>query len=197
MYPKALSDLINDFKKLPGVGEKSAERFSLFITSKLNFDEISEFSNHLINLNQNITTCPNCHTLIDKSVGCTICSDQSRDKKVLMIVEDSKDVFLLEKLNVFKGYYHVIGGLIDYIRGIDENKLSIKEILKKVSGVEEIILALSQTLEGETTSRYIKSLLRDTNINITKLASGIPYGADIKYTDEVTLTNALKERKEY
>lgn len=196
MYPKVLNDLIESFKKLPGIGEKTSERLAFAV---LNFDDedIETFSNSIKNLHKDICHCQKCGTLTDQEL-CTICQDKTRDSKTLIVVEDSKDVFLFEKIGNFKGYYHVLGGLISPLDDIGPDDISIKQLLKRIEEdhVEEIILAIKSSIEADTTSLYIKKILEKKNIKITRLASGIPIGAEMDYVDALTLESALKNRME-
>lgn len=196
LYPKSLERLIESFKMLPGIGEKTAERLSFAI---LDFDleNVLEFSNSLIDVKNNIKHCSICGTLSDDDV-CSICSDKSRDKDTLIVVEDSKDVFLFERIGNFRGYYHVLGGLISPLNDIGPDDIAIKELLKRVkeNNIKEVILAISSGIEADATSLYIKRLLEKNNIVVTRIASGIPIGADMDYVDSLTLESALKNRKE-
>ncbi|MDR2822026.1 MAG: recombination mediator RecR [Acholeplasmatales bacterium] len=196
MYPNTIINLINDFKKIPSIGEKSAERFVLHIISKYTKTEIEDFSKHLLEINSKLKKCPVCGMLIDTN-SCYICEDKSRHLDTLMIVSEIKDVYLIERTNAYHGLYHVLGGEIDYSRGIDEKKLAIETLIVRLKETKEVILALNNTLQGELTSKYLKALLEKSGIKVTKLASGIPYGTDLRYTDELTLKEAFNNRKEF
>lgn len=196
MYPKVLNDLIECFKKLPGIGEKTAERLSFAV---LNFDEeeINMFSNSILNLHKKIRPCKKCGTLTDQEY-CLICQDKTRSKDTLIVVEDSKDVFLFEKIGNYHGNYHVLGGLISPLDDIGPNDISIKELVERIDkdNIKEIILAIKSSIEADTTSLYIKKILENKNIKVTRIASGIPIGAEMDYVDALTLESALKNRME-
>lgn len=195
MYPKSLMDLIEYFKKFPGIGEKTAERLAF---SVLNFDddEVNDFSNALCNAKTNIKPCTICGTLTENNV-CFICNDNSRDCSIL-VVENSKDVFLFEKLGNYNGYYHVLGGLISPLDEIGPDDLSIDSLVKRVKekNIKEVVLAIKTGIEADTTALYIKRILEKDGIIVTRIANGIPIGADMEYIDILTLETALNNRKE-
>ncbi len=193
-YPTTIANLIECFKKLPGIGEKTAERLAL---SVLEFDNdiVELFSKSLKDSKTKIKRCKKCNNLSEEEL-CEVCKDKTRNNKILCIVEEPKNVILFEKLNIFDGYYHVLDGLISPIDGInpeDINIESLKERIKK-DKVEEVILALKPSIEGETTSLYISKILEPFNVKITKIAHGIPLGAEIDYVDSLTLEMALENR---
>ena len=194
-YPSTILNLIECFKRLPGIGEKTAERLAL---SVLDIDEetITLFSKSLKDSKTKIRRCETCNNL-SESETCEICKDKSRNKEVLCVVEEPKNIILFEKLSIFDGYYHVLDGLISPIDGInpeDINLLSLIERVKK-DKVKEIILALKPSVEGETTSLYISKILEGTGVKISKIAHGIPMGAEIDYVDSLTLEMALENRR--
>ena len=196
MYPESLKKLIESFRLLPGVGEKTAERMAFSI---LDFDNenITYFSDSLKEAKEKIHPCSVCNTLTDQE-KCSICCDEKRKKKKLCVVDDSKNVFMFEKLNIFDGIYHVLNGLINPLEGVNPEDIGIEKLLERVKkeDFEEIIFALTPSIEGETTVLYIKQILDDNKIKITKLASGVPVGAEMEYMDVLTLERALSERKE-
>ncbi|MBQ3468912.1 MAG: recombination protein RecR [Bacilli bacterium] len=196
MYPESLKKLIESFRLLPGVGEKTAERMAFSI---LDFDEenIDYFSDSLKEAKAKIHPCSICNTLTDQE-KCSICSDEKRNKKKLCVVDDSKSVFMFERLKIFDGVYHVLKGLINPLEGVNPEDIGIEKLLERVKkeNFEEIIFALTPSIEGETTVLYIKQILDDNKIKITKLASGVPVGAEMEYMDVLTLERALSERKE-
>ena len=198
MYPKALKSLMDSLEMLPGVGEKTAERLALFIVSELDEEQVGEFSNNLINVKEAIKPCPISFVLTDEEIS-PIITDELRNKDQLMIVSDSKDVFTLEKMETFKGQYHVLGGLIDFSRGITDKDLNINSLLKRIkeNKFSEVIVATNATVEGELTANYLKSLLSDLDILTTRLAYGIPVGSDLKYADVLTLIKAVENRRKY
>jgi len=196
MYPKALKSVIEDLQKLPGIGEKTAERLALHMISELDDESIIDFSDHLKLLKSEIKTCKICHMLTDHDV-CDICSDPTRDRDVLMVVADAKDVFVMEKMATYHGLYHVLGGLIDFSRGITDKDLNIDTLEARVKDIKEMIIATNGTVEGEMTAKFLKQLFDSENLTITRLASGLPVGADLKYADELTLAKAVANRMKY
>lgn len=196
MYPKSLKLVIEDLQKLPGIGEKTAERLALHIVSELTDESVLDFSDHLKLLKQEIKTCSKCHMLTDSDV-CDICQDPTRDRNLLMVVADAKDVFVMEKMATYHGLYHVLGGLIDFSRGITDKDLNIDTLEDKIKDVKELIIATNGTVEGEMTAKFLKQLFDTDHLTITRLASGLPVGADLKYADELTLAKAVANRMKY
>ena len=195
MYPSSLEQLIDSFKYLPGIGEKTAERLA-FAIMEMDEERVSQFSNSLMMVKENIHRCPVCNGLTDRD-KCSICSDDMRDNTILCVVEDPKSVFLFEKLGLYKGKYHVLKGLISPLDGINPDDIELEKLIERVKkeSFKEIILAFKPSIEGETTSLYIKRILGDMYLSITKIASGIPMGADMEYIDAMTLERALMDRK--
>lgn len=196
MYPKSLVDLIEYFKKFPGIGEKTAERLAFSVLS-FDSDEVTDFSNALCNAKMNIKPCAVCGTLTENDL-CFICSDNSRDCGSILVVENSRNVFLFEKLGNYNGYYHVLGGLISPLDEIGPDDLSIDLLVKRVkeNNIKEVVLAIKTGIEADTTALYIKRLLEKDGIIVTRIANGIPIGADMEYIDVLTLETALNNRKE-
>ena len=196
MYPDSIRNLIESFKYLPGIGEKTAERLA-FAVLDLEEEQTELFAESLIDVKKRIRQCGNCNALTENDV-CFVCSDLMRDKKILCVVEDTKNVFLFEKLGMFHGYYHVLNGLISPLDGINPEDIGIDKLLDRISneGFKEIIFAFKPSIEGETTALYIKKVLSGMDIIVTRLASGVPIGADMEYVDSLTLERALKDRKE-
>lgn len=194
-YPTTIQNLIECFQKLPGIGEKTAERLAL---STLNFEQetIDVFANSLKNTKTKIKKCSRCNNLAEDDL-CEICKDDSRDKKLLCVVESPKNIMLFEKLGTFHGYYHVIDGLISPLEGINPEDIHIPEMVNRIKEekIEEVILALKPSVEGETTSLYISKILDKSNILVSKIAHGVPLGADMDYVDSLTLELALENRK--
>ena len=195
MYPESIKNLIESFKFLPGIGEKTAERLAFSILD-LEDEQTDIFSSSIEDVKKNIHNCSNCNTLTDSDL-CFVCSDDSRNKDLLCVVEDSKNVFLFEKLGMFNGKYHVLDGLISPLDGINPEDIGIDKLLNRIEKekFKEIIFAFKPSIEGETTSLYIKKVLDGLNIKVTRLASGVPIGADIEYVDSLTLERALNDRK--
>lgn len=195
MYPDSLDNIIECFQFFPGIGEKTAERLAFSILDMP--DERAEYLIESIKkAKQDIHTCPICNSLTDQE-KCNICSNNQRDDSLLCVVEDPKSVFLFEKLGLYKGMYHVIKGLISPKDGIDPDDIELGTLVERVknSHFNEIILAFKPSIEGETTALYIKRILGDMDIKISKIASGIPVGADMEYIDAMTLERALLDRK--
>ncbi|MBQ6323307.1 MAG: recombination protein RecR [Bacilli bacterium] len=195
MYPESINNLIESFKFLPGIGEKTAERLA-FAVLDLDEEQIDLFSSSINEAFEKIHNCSICNTLTDADL-CFVCKDLSRNSNTLCVVEDSKTVFLFEKLGIFTGKYHVLEGLISPLDGINPEDIGLNKLLDRINSekFEEIIFAFKPSIEGETTALYIKKILEGLNIKITRLASGVPIGADIEYVDSLTLERALNDRK--
>jgi len=196
MYPETLEDLIEAFKLLPGIGEKTAERLSFYILN-LEEEKTRFFSQAILRAKKDLHKCPVCSNITDKE-KCNICSSQNRDDTMLCIVEDCKSIFLFEKTGYYKGMYHVLDNLISPLDGVNPEDIGIEKLISRIemSNFKEIIIAVKPTIEGETTSLYIKKILEGLNIKVTRIASGVPLGADIEYIDSLTLERALIDRKE-
>jgi len=195
MYPKAIKALIEDFAKLPGIGDKTAERLVLQIINK-NDEYLQDFAKHLSQLKENVKTCETCGLLVDLE-GCFVCSNQERQKDVIMILADTKDAYALEKTQSFDGVYHILGGLINFARGIDHNDLNIESLLSRLQAVKEVVIATNATVEGEITAAFLKNILTPYPIIVSRLAYGIPVGLDLKYADLQTLALAVKNRQKF
>ena len=196
MYPDSIKSLIESFKFLPGIGEKTAERLA-FSVLELEEEQVELFSESLKDVKNNIHKCDLCNTLTEND-KCYICSDDSRNGDLLCVVEDTKNVFLFEKLGMFHGKYHVLDGLISPLDGINPEDIGLDKLLDRISkeNFKEIIFAFKPSIEGETTSLYIKRILDGLDVKTTRLASGVPIGADMEYVDSLTLERALNDRKE-
>lgn len=194
-YPNALSDLINSFKKLPGIGEKSAERYALSILD-IKGEDVENFAASMIDCKNNLHPCSICGHITDKEV-CDICSDGRRNNNVICILEDYKSVFAFEKAGNYNGVYHVLDGLISPIDDINPEDINISGLISRIEKLEkpELIIALKSTIEGETTTLYIKKIFEDKDVEISRLSYGIPMGTEIDYLDEITLDRALSDRK--
>ena len=193
-YPKTIKDLINCFKKLPGVGEKTAERYALSI---LNFDlDFADlFSESLKNVKTNIKRCNICNNYSEEDT-CLICKDKTRNNNVICVVEEPKNIILFEKIGTYSGTYHVLDGLISPLDGINPEDIKIDSLLKRIdeNDINEIIIAVKPSIEGETTALYISKILADKNVRISKIAHGVPLGAEMEYIDALTLELALENR---
>lgn len=196
MYPKCIRNVIDCFKNLPGIGEKTAERlaFSLIGFSKEN---LTSFSAAITDIRDKITTCEICGNIADSNI-CNICSDKERNSNIIFVVEKAKDISLFEKINIYNGKYHVLGGLISPLDGIGPDDININKLIDRIDkeSVHEIIMALKPSIEGETTMQYIKKILENKNVRVTRIATGIPMGTDIEYIDAMTLEFALEDRKD-
>ena len=194
IYPKKLEDLIESFKKLPTIGEKSAERLAL-ATLEMSTEDVDNFSNSLIKAKE-LVKCKICGNLSDNDI-CNICSDENRDKNIICVIEDSKSVFTFEKVGNFKGTYHVLNGLISPKDDIGVDDINLASLLNRIENLDnpELILALKSSMEGETTILYIKKILDNKNVKISRLSYGIPVGTEIDYLDVITLDKALEDRK--
>ena len=193
-YPKTILNLIECFKKFPGIGEKTAERLAL---STLNMDNniIDLFSKSLNDSKTKIKKCSKCGSLTEEDI-CQICTDKSRDTSTICVVEECKNVILFEKIGSFKGIYYVLGGLISPLEGINPEDIHIDKLINRIKNenIKEVILAIKPSVEGETTALYIRKLLEGTDVKISKIAHGIPLGADIDYIDPLTLEMAIEDR---
>jgi recombination protein RecR len=194
MYPESIKNLVESFRYFPGIGEKTAERLA-FSVLDLDREQIEMFSESLIDVCDKIHKCSRCNTLTDQDI-CNICSNNLRDSSVLCVVEDSKSVFLFEKLGMFNGFYHVLDGLISPLDGVNPEDIGLSCLLDRIQNEKfsEIIFAFKPSIEGETTALYIKKILEGIDIKITRLASGVPIGADMEYVDSLTLERALNDR---
>lgn len=197
MFPKCVDELIESFKKFPGVGQKSAERMAFSVLSDFDLDDARSFSNSLIAVKNDIRNCDVCGCITDRDI-CFVCSDKTRNSESLIVVENSKDVFLLEKMGNFDGYYHVLGGLISPFDDIGPSDINIEGLVNRVDndGVKEIIFVTKSGIEADTTVLYIKKILGDRDIVVSRIANGVPVGADMEYIDSLTLESALRNRKE-
>lgn len=193
MYPEAFNKIIEELEKLPGVGYKTALRYA-FRLLKLSKEELRDFSEAVDNLGE-IRQCSVCGFLSDED-ECLFCKDESRDHSKIMIVENSQDAVAIEKTGSYKGLYHVLGSLISSSKGVFPEDINFDKLLNRLDGTDEIIIALSSTMDGEMTSLYISKLLETRSVKVTRLASGLPIGSSLDYADDLTLIQALNNRKE-
>ena len=192
-HPKCLQELITQFSSLPGIGKKTAERLSIHVLNSSK-DKIKLFSSALNNLKDLVNTCTVCFCFIE-DVSCHICEDAYRDDRLLCIVKDPTDIFLIEKSG-FKGKYHVLGGLISPLDGVTPESLNIDALDKRLEKTEEVIMAIDPSNEGDMTILFITKIIKNYGIKITRLARGIPVGSSLEFVDEVTLTHSLNDRVE-
>ena len=192
-YSGPINELIEELGRLPGIGPKTAQRLAFHIIN-ISDERAKALSEAILNAKNNIHECKICHTLTDREI-CPICSDESRDHKMIMVVENSRDLAAYEKTGKYDGVYHVLHGAISPMLGIGPEDIRLKELIKRLeSPVDEVIIATNSSLEGETTAMYISRLIKPTGIKVSRIASGVPVGGDIEYIDEVTLLRALDGR---
>ena len=195
-FPAALSDLADQFAKLPGIGGKTAQRLAFHVL-ELPYEDAQAFADAIIAAKQTVHTCSVCQNLTDREI-CPICDDPIRDKGVICVVAEPKDVIAMERSREFSGVYHVLHGVISPLNNVTQNDIRIRELLARVAqgGVREIIMATNPDTEGDATAMYISRLLRPMEIKVTRLAYGVPVGSQLEYADEVTLSRALEGRQE-
>lgn len=194
MYPKSLLQLIENYKMLPGVGEKTAERYALE-TLEWSNEDVSRFTNALTDVKTKIHKCRICGNFTEEDL-CPVCLDKSRNQNLICVVQEAKDIIAIEKMGEYKGLYHVLGGVISTSKGVLPSDLNIQSLLSRVNeSTEEVIIATNPTVEGETTAMYVAKLLENKNINVTRLAHGLPMGGHLDYADELTLSKAMENRQ--
>lgn len=193
-YPKSFENLINSFRKLPGVGLKTAERYAYQVL-EMSEDQIEAFINALSDSYHSIHECSICGNLTEEDT-CEICNDKSRNQNIICVVTNTKDVIAMEKTEEYHGVYHVLGGEISTTKGILPEDLRIKELLERINeDTEEVIIATNPTVDGETTALYLGKLLQSKNVEVTRIAHGLPMGGHLDYADELTLIKAIEGRK--
>jgi len=194
-YSRQISKLIQELSALPGIGTKSAQRLAFHILN-MPKEQVEELSSAILDAKQNVRYCKECFTLTDEEI-CPICSDSSRNHKIIMVVENTRDLAAYEKTQKYDGVYHVLHGAISPMLGIGPGDIKLKELMQRLQkDVDEVIIATNSSLEGETTAMYISKLIKPTGIKVTRIASGVPVGGDLEYIDEVTLLRALEGRTE-
>ncbi|HCV2826579.1 TPA: recombination protein RecR [Listeria monocytogenes] len=195
-YPEPITKLIDSFMKLPGIGPKSAARLAFYVLD-MKEDDVLDFAKALVDAKRNLSFCSVCGHITDKD-PCYICADTSRDRSVICVVQESKDVIAMEKMRDFHGLYHVLHGTISPMDGIGPEDINIPDLLKRLQDdtSEEVILATNPNVEGEATAMYISRLLKPSGIKVTRIAHGLPVGGDLEYADEVTLSKAMEGRRE-
>lgn len=195
--PSSIQNCIDAFSQLPTIGRKSAERFVFYLLQK-DQNELDNFAEAIKNLKKGIKKCAICGC-IDETTPCLVCADAKRDRAKICVITNTRDLILIENTKIYNGLYHVLGGNIDAINGITPKQLNIKPLLERLrnqnGGVREIILALNPTFEGETTSLHLTNVLKNYNIKLTRLARGLSAGSDLQYADELTIKNAIQNRK--
>ena len=195
-FPASLQELSDQFARLPGIGEKTAQRLAFYVLS-LPMEDAHAFADAIIQAKNTVHTCPICQNLTDREI-CGICDDPMRDKGLVCVVAEPKDVIAMERSREFTGVYHVLHGVISPLNRVSQDDIRIKELLTRVSSgeIREVIMATNPDTEGEATAMYISRLLRPMEIKVTRLAYGIPVGSQLEYADEVTLSRALEGRQE-
>ena len=193
---ESLIHLAEQFGRLPGVGRKSAMRMAYAVLD-LDEEDAAEFADAILDAKRKIHLCPICQNLTDRE-QCSICDDEDRDRSIICVVEDARAVMSVEKVREYRGLYHVLHGVISPVNGITPDKLKLKELLARLDeSVNEVIVATNPTVEGEATAMYISRLIKPLGIKVTRLAYGVPVGADLEYADEVTLFRALEGRRDF
>ncbi|MEY8356989.1 recombination mediator RecR [Lachnospiraceae bacterium 54-53] len=194
-YSSQITRLIEELSRLPGIGSKSAQRLAFHIIN-MPEEQVAGLASSITEAKRNVHYCKECFTLTDQE-RCPICQSEKRNHKMIMVVEDTRDLAAYEKTGKFDGVYHVLHGAISPMLGIGPNDIKLKELMQRLQGdVEEVIIATNSSLEGETTAMYISKLIKPTGIRVTRIASGVPVGGDLEYIDEVTLLRALEGRVE-
>jgi len=196
IYPKSIAALIEQFQKFPSVGPKSAQRMAFHLL-KMSKSDVEKFALSIIEAKEKTFACETCYNM-SSSNPCEICQSNSRDRSMICVVSETKDLIAVERTNEFKGLYHVLQGLISPLDGIGAEDIRIRELLHRLTTdeVKEVILALNPSVEGEATSLYLNKLIKPFGIKITRIAFGLPVGADLEYADEITLAKALEGRRE-
>jgi recombination protein RecR len=194
---KLIADAVGEFTKLPGIGEKTALRLVLHLL-KQDKDKVSHFGETVIKMRAEVKFCKTCHNVSDHEL-CDICSNPHRDHATVCLVETIRDVIAIENTNIYRGVYHVLGGIISPIDGVGPEKLNIPSLIQRAEtkSINEVIMALNPTIEGDTTIFYISKKLRDLNVQITSIARGISFGGELEYTDEMTLARSIATRLPY
>lgn len=192
----ALEKLVEQFRKIPSIGSKTAQRMAFYVLD-LPKDEAKEFANAILNAQSKIHRCSVCHNLTQNEL-CTICSNPKRDSSVICVVEDPRVVMTIERMHEYNGVYHVLHGVISPMHGIGPEQLTLNSLVERVSkgDIKEVIMATNPTIEGDTTAVYVGRLLKPFDVKVTRLAYGIPVGADIEFADDITLSRALEGRRE-
>ena len=194
-YSSQISKLIEQLSSLPGIGGKTAQRLAFHIVN-MPLEKVQVLSDSIINAKKNVRYCKECCTMTDQEL-CPICANPKRNHKVIMVVENTRDLAAYEKTGKYDGVYHVLHGAISPMLGIGPADIRLKELMTRLQGdVEEVIIATNSSLEGETTAMYISKLIKPTGIKVSRIASGVPVGGDLEYIDEVTLLRALEGRVE-
>ncbi len=196
-YPRSIQNLINYFSKLPTVGPKTAERYVFYLLQQ-GAEELQGFAQAIAELKEKITICKNCGAVSENN-PCFICTDKNRNKNIICVVANTRDMLAIERAKQYNGLYHILGGVINAVDDIGPEKLNINSLVEKIkkNGIQEIIIALNPNMEGETTAMHLIKILKPFKIKITRIARGLPTGSDLEYADETTINNALKYRTDF
>ncbi|QQK08312.1 recombination mediator RecR [Miniphocaeibacter halophilus] len=196
LYPRPIENLIVELASLPTIGRKSAKRLAFKII-EMDDEKVNRLVNALINVKKEIHHCKICGNLTDKEI-CDICSDESRDKSTIVVVEDSSNIISLEKAREYKGQYHVLNGLISPRENISPEDLNIESLIERVKdgGIDEVILSLSPTVDGDLTINFLSEIIKPLGVKVTKIANGVPLGVSLEYFDEMSIYKALEDRRE-
>ncbi len=195
LYSGHITKLIDELAGLPGIGNKTAQRLAFHLIN-MPQDKVNRLAHAIVEAKENVQYCKECYTLTDKEI-CPVCANHSRNHRLIMVVENTRDLAAYEKTGKYEGVYHVLHGAISPMIGIGPGDIKLKELVERLQGdVDEVIMATNSSLEGETTAMYISKLIKPTGIKVTRIASGVPVGGDLEYIDEVTLLRALEGRVE-
>ena len=196
IYPQAIERLVTELGKLPGIGEKTAQRLAFHLIDAPQ-EDIVGLSEALLGVKKKVHLCPRCFSITDKEI-CDICADPNREHQTICVVQSTKDIYAIEKTREYKGVYHVLHGVISPLEGIGPQDIKARELIQRLSqdDVKEVIMATNPTPEGEATAMYLGNLITPSGVKVTRLAKGIPIGADVEYIDEITLIKAFEGRKE-
>lgn len=196
MFPPLIELLIESFAQLPAIGRKSAERIAFYVLDNMSKEDALKMTDAILNAKENICLCPVCQNLTDQT-PCKVCASEGRDKSVICVVENSRDVIAIEKTKEYNGLYHVLHGALSPMDGVGVEDLKIKELLLRLNnGVKEVIMATNPTVSGTATAVYLSKLISPMGIKVSRIAHGIPVGGDLEYADEVTLIKALEGRQQ-
>ena len=191
-FPDSLNNLIDEFSRFPGIGKKTAQRMAFYVLNSTN-NLADELSHAIQSLKSKIRFCEKCHG-ISEDVLCQICSDPRRDSASICVVENPADIYTFEKTNIFKGLYHVLGGVLSPLDGIGPDDLNINSLIERVNTDDEILVATNATIEGEATCLYLANILEKESVRVTRLARGLPIGGDLEFVDDATIMRAIEDR---
>lgn len=191
-FPDSLNDLIDEFSRFPGIGRKTAQRMAFYVLNS-NDNLANDLSNSILTLKSKIRFCEKCYGISEDKL-CMICSNPRRDSSTICVVENPADIYTFEKTSIFKGLYHVLGGVLSPLDGIGPDQLEIKSLLERVEPENEVLVATNATIEGEATCLYLANLLEERAVKVTRLARGLPMGGDLEFVDDATIMRAIEDR---